>query len=248
MARRLKRILVVDDDRDVRDVAVIALRRIGGFEVEATGSGPAAIDLARAFRPDLVLLDVVMPTMDGPAVLRSLRADPNQAETPVVFMTARTQARDLAEYRALGCLDVIVKPFTPSSLPQLVREAWHRKPERIPAASPGEDFDDWRRRYLEELPERVAALRRAAQNAQQTMGDRRSLSALGVLAHRLAGSAAIYGLPSLSTAASDLDDAVEELLARDAASAADVGRLSSLAAAVVRAMPRARGRRRPAKG
>jgi CheY-like chemotaxis protein len=122
----LKRILYVEDEPDIQTVAKLALEAIGGFVVEACSSGHEALRRAEAFRPDLILLDVMMPGLDGPATLRELRGLEALARTPVVFMTARVQPREVADYRAMGAADVIAKPFDPMILPEKVRESWRR--------------------------------------------------------------------------------------------------------------------------
>jgi CheY-like chemotaxis protein len=245
MARRLSRILLVEDDADILRVAALALRRLGGFQVEACASGQEALAVARAFRPDVVLLDVMMAAMDGPAVLKALRDFPETKTTPVIFLTARVQPRDIAAYRAMGCVDVIVKPFVPSALPHLVRGAWSRalEPKPAPAPEPTDDFSDLRRLYLDELPERIAAVTRAADHVRAAPGERAPLEALGILAHRLAGSAAIYGLPALSVAAADLDDLAIALLEEfQGLSAVDLRLIGTLVATMGQAAARPRPR------
>jgi CheY-like chemotaxis protein len=123
----LERILLVEDDPDIQTVAEVALSSIGGFTVEVCGSARDALERARGFRPDLVLLDVMMPGMDGPSALIALRQLPETARTPVVFMTARAQPREIARYKELGSLDVITKPFEPGELAATLRRIWDRR-------------------------------------------------------------------------------------------------------------------------
>ncbi len=120
----LQRILMVDDDPDIRTVAHLSLTAVGGFTVELCGSGSEALEKAEAFAPELILLDVMMPGMDGPATLKALREIPALAETPVVFMTAKVQPRDVAQLKACGALDVLAKPFDPMGLPDSLRRIW----------------------------------------------------------------------------------------------------------------------------
>ena len=121
-----KRVLFVEDDPDIQTVARMALEAVGGFTVLGCGSGAEALERVEAFAPDLILLDVMMPGMDGLETLRSLRLLPGAATVPVVFMTAKVQAQDVAEYRAAGAVDVIAKPFDPMALPATVRSIWER--------------------------------------------------------------------------------------------------------------------------
>lgn len=120
----LRRIMLVEDDPDIRIVARLALVDLAGFELELCGSGREALDKAPAFAPDLILLDVMMPELDGPSTLRALRRDRALAATPVIFMTAKAQPEEVAEYRSLGALDVIVKPFDPMALGDQIRTIW----------------------------------------------------------------------------------------------------------------------------
>ena len=124
----LQRILFVEDDPDIQVVATMALEALGGFHVLACGSGAEALSRFGEFAPDLVLLDVMMPGMDGPATLAALRRLPGAEATPVVFMTARVQAHEVALYREMGAAEVIAKPFDPMTLSANVREIWSSLP------------------------------------------------------------------------------------------------------------------------
>ena len=117
----MTRILYVDDEPDIREVAQMALELEPDFEVRMAASGAEGLAEAAEWSPDLVLLDVMMPQMDGPTVLEKLRADPATAGIPVVFITARTQAQEVAALKCLGALGVIAKPFDPMSLGQDTR-------------------------------------------------------------------------------------------------------------------------------
>ena len=125
-SRELRRVLVVEDDPDIQAVADVALSWIGKLEVEVCGSAMDALEKAPVFRPDLILLDVMMPGMDGPQALAALREIPETRATPVVFMTARVQAHEVRRYKELGSLDVIAKPFEPQELAARLRQMWAR--------------------------------------------------------------------------------------------------------------------------
>lgn len=116
------RLLYVDDEADIREVAQMSLELDPDFEVRTCGSGAEAAEVARTWAPDLVLLDVMMPQMDGPATLAALRANPATANLGVVFITARTQAADVRRLLDLGALGVIAKPFDPMRLAAEVRD------------------------------------------------------------------------------------------------------------------------------
>jgi two-component system OmpR family response regulator len=122
----LSRILFVEDDPDIQTVARMALEAVGGFRVLPCSSGAEALERVVPFSPDLILLDVMMPGMDGLATLDALRRLPETAAIPVVFMTAKVQAQEVARYREVGAVDVIAKPFDPMTLPATVRSIWSR--------------------------------------------------------------------------------------------------------------------------
>lgn len=116
------RILYVDDEADIREVAQMSLELDPDFEVRTCATGPDALAEAAAWQPDLLLLDVMMPGMDGPAVFKQLRANPATAAVPVVFITARTQAAEVRVFIELGARGVLAKPFDPMALSMQVRE------------------------------------------------------------------------------------------------------------------------------
>jgi two-component system OmpR family response regulator len=120
----LGRILCVEDEPDIRAIAHLALEAIGGFTVDVCGSGEEAIRKVVSFRPDLILLDVMMPGMDGPSTLKALRGTEVCENTPVVFMTAKVQPAEIAHLMSLGAIAVVAKPFDPAELPKIVLDAW----------------------------------------------------------------------------------------------------------------------------
>lgn len=117
-----ERILVVDDEKDIRTVVGLALTAVGGFAVEECALGEDAGRLAAAFAPDLILLDVMMPGLDGPSTLRQLRQAPRTADIPVIFMTAKIMPGEVEHYLALGAVGVIAKPFDPMTLSEEIRQ------------------------------------------------------------------------------------------------------------------------------
>lgn len=124
MALPLKSILHVEDEPDIRAIALMALEVVGGFDVVACASGRDALIAAPCAKPDLLLLDVMMPDLDGPTTLKALREIPATSQTPVIFMTAKVQAAEIAVYKALGALEVIPKPFDPMELSAQIRQIW----------------------------------------------------------------------------------------------------------------------------
>jgi two-component system OmpR family response regulator len=123
---QLRRILHVEDDRSIQAVAKVALEAVGGFQVLSCSSGADAVAQVLAFDPQFILLDVMMPGMDGPQTLLQLRELVDIRRVPVAFMTAKVQPAEIEHYLSLGALDVITKPFDPMQLAQQVRDIWAR--------------------------------------------------------------------------------------------------------------------------
>ncbi len=115
-------ILYVDDDADIREIADIALSLDPDLEVRLCASGEDAVVMAAAWRPALILLDFMMPGMDGPATLRALRDQAETRDIPIVFITARSSERDIATLLALGAAGVLAKPFDPMTLAAETRQ------------------------------------------------------------------------------------------------------------------------------
>jgi CheY-like chemotaxis protein len=115
------RVLYVDDEDDIREVAAMSLELDPDFEVQTCASGEQAIAAATASPPGVILLDVMMPGLDGPETLALLQADPRTSRVPVIFITARTQAGDVRRLIRLGAIGHIAKPFDPLALAGQVR-------------------------------------------------------------------------------------------------------------------------------
>jgi two-component system OmpR family response regulator len=126
----MTRLLHIDDESDIREVVKVSLELVGGFEVDLAVSGAEGLVKARNQKPDIILLDIMMPGLDGPATLRALREDPQTSEIPAIFMTAKVQVHEVAQFMALGALGVIPKPFDPMTLPDQIRSLW--KPAQKP--------------------------------------------------------------------------------------------------------------------
>ena len=124
MTPSLNHILCVDDEQDILQVAKLALEVVGGFRVSLCHGSRDAVETAGAQSPDLILLDVMMPEMDGPTTLRKLRETVHGARTPVIFMTAKVQPAEIRHYLDLGAVGVISKPFDPMTLAAQIKEIW----------------------------------------------------------------------------------------------------------------------------
>ncbi|HEV8352669.1 MAG TPA: response regulator [bacterium] len=118
-----KRILLVDDEDDVREVARLSLEVVAGWEVRTASSGTEALALAKAEPPDAILLDVMMPGVDGVTTAQRLAADPGTSGIPVLLLTAKAQTADRRRFEALPIKGVITKPFDPMQLARQVSQA-----------------------------------------------------------------------------------------------------------------------------
>ena len=123
------RLLYIEDDEDIQKIAKIALESIGKFELKMSNNGLRGIDDARTFKPQLILLDAMMPEMDGPGTIKRLKQDPDLKDIPVIFVTARVQPEERKEYTDLGAIDVIAKPFDPMNLSNQIRTIWQNLPK-----------------------------------------------------------------------------------------------------------------------
>jgi two-component system OmpR family response regulator len=126
----LTRILCVEDDDDIRRILRLSLEKIGRMTVELVADPTRAMESMLASRPQLVMLDWMMPGIDGPALLRKMRENPDTRSVPVIFLTAKASQRELAELRALGAAGAISKPFAPKDLPDQLRAIWNALPEK----------------------------------------------------------------------------------------------------------------------
>ncbi|MDR9436397.1 MAG: response regulator [Thiohalophilus sp.] len=122
----LRKILYVEDEADIQTIARLALQDVGGFELQICSNGNEALATAEHYTPDLLILDVMLPGMDGPTTLAELRKIPALAGTPALFMTAKVQPQELEQLRAQGAIEVITKPFDPMTLAETVRQIWQQ--------------------------------------------------------------------------------------------------------------------------
>ncbi len=124
--KKLQNILYAEDEEDIRTIAKIALEDIGGFTVKYCSNGKEALEAISQFNPQLLLLDVMMPGMDGPATLEALRNISHLKDVPAIFMTAKIQPGEIVQYKEMGVLDVITKPFDPMTLAQNINSVWKK--------------------------------------------------------------------------------------------------------------------------
>jgi len=126
--RPLTRICYVEDDEDIQRIVRMSLERVGKMTVEVVSDPTQALQAFAEFRPDLVMLDWMMPVLDGPALFRQMKLRPETSALPVVFITARASQRDLDELKSLGAAGTISKPFSPRDLPEQLRAIWAKLP------------------------------------------------------------------------------------------------------------------------
>jgi CheY-like chemotaxis protein len=195
-------VMVVDDEPDIREVIEVSLERDPFFVLRGCASGGEALATAVAWRPDLTLLDVMMPEMDGLTVLAKLRADKRTSPIPVIFVTVRAQQRERERFRALGAAGVIAKPFDPMALAAEVRRY-------VP-------FDGALSPVREDFLERLNADACALSACRHWLSGGRSEPALmriNEIAHALAGAGGIYGFAGITCDSAALSDAAERNLA-----------------------------------
>jgi CheY-like chemotaxis protein/HPt (histidine-containing phosphotransfer) domain-containing protein len=193
------RILHVDDEADIREVVQLSLSLDPDFMVRSCSSGKDALAVAAEWQPDFILLDVMMPVMDGPATLVQLRESARTVSIPVIFMTARAQAREVDRFRSLGAVGVIPKPFEAMTLAASVRSY-------VQAAH--DPMDDLRAGFLLRVKKDATMLSEHRLLLRDTSRLPGTLDQIKRIAHGLSGAGGIYGFAEVSGAAADLEDAV----------------------------------------
>lgn len=208
----LKKLMAVEDDPDIRRILDLALATFGGFELTLCESGEAALAALEQERPDLILLDVMMPGLDGPGTLKAIRAQPAFSTIPVVFLTAKMQPGEVANWTALGALAVIGKPFDPLTLPDELRRLYaDRAPRSTGVRTPSDlppELEALRPDYLARVHrdlDRLEALAGPILCCGDPTGCRAELVAVHALLHGLAGSAGGFGYAELGRQCRELD-------------------------------------------
>jgi two-component system OmpR family response regulator len=211
-------ILFVDDDPDIRSIVKVTLGLISGLRVNIASSGERAIDLAYEVRPDLVLMDVMMPGLDGPSTLNRMRASALLASIPVIFMTAKVLPTEIAQLRQLGAIGVIVKPFDPLKLYDNLCAQWgeHGEPPCLAAAGAqgrvAEEVNSLTVNFLERAQADVLNLAKLIGLARE--GHRSVFKDIERVAHSIHGAGAMFGFPNISAAGASIARMAEGLSAR----------------------------------
>lgn len=193
------RILHVDDEPDIRELVEISLGLDPELNVKCCSSGADALVAATDWSPDLILIDVMMPVMDGPQTLGHLRQDETTAKIPVVFMTARAQARELAHFLTLGAAGIIPKPFDPMVLAGTVKQYLHAA-----TADPAQS----NRRFIAQI---AADAKKIAELRLMIAGDpEATYSRIGKIAHSLAAACISHEFMAVGSASRVLERMAED--------------------------------------
>jgi two-component system, OmpR family, response regulator len=226
--RKIQSVLYVDDDPDMRAVVEAALRPIAGLDVHIAGSGEQAIDLAYECRPDLVVMDVMMPGLDGPSTFKSMRERALLADIRVIFLTAKTLPAEAARLLQLGAIGVLGKPFDPLRLYDDLSVIWNNEgaPRRTEGGRAGEsrlraEVSSLADRFLRRTRNDVTRLRAFIECARD--GDRSALEEAGRVCHSIHGAGAMFGFPEVGAAGGAIERLVEEVMASSAAPGSDAG-------------------------
>jgi len=210
----LNRILYVEDDADIRGIVKMSLEKIGKFQVAACDSCSDALCLVDDFNPDLLLLDVMMPDVDGPATLQLLRERVSDDSAPAIFITAKVEPGDMARYKNMGVLDVVVKPFDPMTLSEQIEQIWQRHRSGLrefnneeitrQLAQKSADFVAQLPHQVQTLTDDLAAWLSAPQEALLFERLKQSV-------HRLKGAGGTFGCNSISDASRALEQSLTTL-------------------------------------
>ena len=216
-SRKIQSVLFVDDDPDICEVVRTTLWLMEGLDVRTARSGEQAIDLAYEFRPDLILMDVMMPGLDGPSTLGMMREHALLADIPVIFLTAKGLPAEVARLTELGAIGVIGKPFDPLKLCDDLCVLWNKADAaRIKRARAGQSqvraqvsslTDD----FLARTGNDVDCLRAIIERARR--GDPSMLDEAERVAHSIHGAGAMFGFPKVSAAGGAIERLVEEIMA-----------------------------------
>jgi two-component system, OmpR family, response regulator len=214
--RDFQSVLYVDDDADICSVVQATLRLVPGLQVQTADSGERAIDLAYELRPDLVLMDVMMPGLDGPSTLQRIRQSILLADIPVVFMTAKVLPAEISQFLQLGAIGVIVKPFDPLRLYADLVALWHKggitDPGRIACdaqSNADAQIDSLTSSFLQRAWTDVINLAKMIEHAQK--GDRSVFPEVERVSHSLHGAGAMFGFPKISEVGGKIARMVEGL-------------------------------------
>jgi CheY-like chemotaxis protein len=212
--RKCRSILYVDDDPDVCVVVQIALCRIAGMDVTTAGSGEEAIELAHELRPDLIVMDVMMPGMDGPTTYKRIRESPAIKSIPVIFMTAKVLPSEVARFLSLGAIGVVAKPFDPLRLGEELAKIWtdadvafEGSVRRDGESAVLEKIDTLAEQFLARTRVDVDRLRSFV--CSGTLNGQAELREIERIAHSIHGAGAMIGFPAVSKSGGAIEHFLE---------------------------------------
>jgi two-component system OmpR family response regulator len=221
--RKFQSVLYVDDDPDICEVVRSTLSLIAGLKVDTVASGEQAIDVAYELRPDLILMDVMMPGLDGPSTFKRMRASPLISDIPVIFLTAKVLPTEVAHFLQLGAIGVISKPFDPLKLCDEVFALWRSADtaRAIASAQSGSaqsaqpeiqaQLDTLTNSFLQRTRSDAVRLRELIERVRQ--GERSMLKEIERVTHSIHGAGAMFGFPEVSRSGEAIERLVEEAMA-----------------------------------
>lgn len=211
MNRNLKSVLYVDDEQDILDVMKMCLEEIGNLVVHTVTDGKSIVSLVEKTKPDLILLDVMMPEVDGPATLIELRKNKQFDHIPVVFVTAKVQPDDIKIYTEMGAVAVVVKPFDPMEISAQVNAIWD---QAVSAGDSSDNINEIMRplihRFKHDLVDREAKLSEYSETISNRELTEIEINELSSIAHKLAGSGTTFGFPHISQAGKELETCLQK--------------------------------------
>jgi two-component system, OmpR family, response regulator len=219
----LPSILYVDDDLDLREVVQATLNLISGLDVHTADSGERAIDLAYELRPDLIVMDIMMPGLDGPSTLGRIRQSPLIRDIPVVFLTAKALPAEVAGFLRLGAIGVIAKPFDPLNLGNELIALW-KGTEAVPSAANEHNQQLRVADRVHALADgflqrtRLDLIRLSAILSDPRAGEAALLKEIEQIAHAIRGAAFMFGFPKLGAAGGAIERNVGEIIANSSPS------------------------------
>jgi two-component system OmpR family response regulator len=200
MTDKLNKILCIEDDPDIQQILEIALGTVGGYVIEICSSGLEGVQKAPSFMPDLILLDVMMPGMDGPTTFKELQKTETVKHIPVIFLTAKVLPDEVHDYKRLGVIDIISKPFNPMNLASKIESIWSAV-QPVPV----DDFDTklfhLKKKYQREIPAKLELIKQSLELFKNIPTNPEHLKQLIMLVHKIAGSSATYGFPNIHSTA-----------------------------------------------
>jgi len=199
------RILFVDDEAGIQSIVRLSLERLGGHTVQICDSGINAIKIAPVFKPDLIILDVTMPGMDGTDTLKALRHIPETTETPIIFMTASANQEEITQYKEMGAVDVIPKPFDPMTLPGTINRILGQHSIYQRAHIQGQ-YNAIQREFIENLQIKIHRIDDMLKGLETGGWENYEVfKEMHLIAHSLSGSGKTFGFPDISEAAHNLE-------------------------------------------